>query len=81
MTAGQISDYIGAAALHDELPKAQWLLADVATMPTGSGMPWRTRASNPASRAENRATSPSNTTNAATGLQPDRDHVRPSQGQ
>ena len=28
MTAGQISDYIGAAALLDELPKAQWLLAD-----------------------------------------------------
>ena len=24
MTAGQISDYIGAAALLDELPKAQW---------------------------------------------------------
>ena len=28
MTAGQVSDYIGAAALLDELPKAQWLLAD-----------------------------------------------------
>lgn len=28
MTAGQISDYIGAAALLDHLPKAQWLLAD-----------------------------------------------------
>lgn len=28
MTAGQIRDYIGAAALLDELPKAQWLLAD-----------------------------------------------------
>ena len=28
MTSGQISDYIGAAALLDELPKAQWLLAD-----------------------------------------------------
>lgn len=28
MTAGQISDYIGAAALLDELPRAQWLLAD-----------------------------------------------------
>lgn len=27
-TAGQVSDYIGAAALLDELPKAQWLLAD-----------------------------------------------------
>ena len=28
MTAGQVSDYIGAAALLDELPKAQWLLGD-----------------------------------------------------
>lgn len=28
MTAGQVSDYIGAAALLDELPAAQWLLAD-----------------------------------------------------
>ena len=28
MTDGQISDYIGAAALLEELPKAQWLLAD-----------------------------------------------------
>jgi transposase len=28
MTAGQISDYTGAAALLDRLPKAQWLLAD-----------------------------------------------------
>ena len=28
MTAGQISDYAGAAALLDDLPKAQWMLAD-----------------------------------------------------
>ena len=28
MTAGQISDYIGASALLDNLPMAQWLLAD-----------------------------------------------------
>jgi len=28
MTAGQVSDYTGAAALLDELPQAQWLLAD-----------------------------------------------------
>ena len=26
--AGQISDYTGAAALLDDLPKAQWMLAD-----------------------------------------------------
>ncbi len=28
ITAGQVSDYTGAAALLDELPEAQWLLAD-----------------------------------------------------
>lgn len=28
MTAGEVSDYIGAAALLDEPPKAPWLLAD-----------------------------------------------------
>ena len=28
ITAGQVSDYTGAAALLDTLPKAQWLLAD-----------------------------------------------------
>jgi transposase len=28
LTASQVSDYIGAAALIDSLPKAQWLLGD-----------------------------------------------------
>ena len=28
MTGGQVSDYTGAAALLDDLPKAQWLLGD-----------------------------------------------------
>ncbi len=28
MTAGQVSDYTGATALLDDLPKAQWLLGD-----------------------------------------------------
>ncbi|WP_409020576.1 IS5 family transposase [Brevundimonas vesicularis] len=28
MTAGQVSDYIGAAAMLDSLPRAQWLLGD-----------------------------------------------------
>ena len=28
MTAGQVSDYTGAAALLDSLPNAQWMLAD-----------------------------------------------------
>jgi transposase len=28
MTAGEVSDYTGAAALLDDMPKAQWLLGD-----------------------------------------------------
>ena len=28
LTAGLVSDYTGAAALLDDLPKAQWLLGD-----------------------------------------------------
>ena len=28
MTAGQVSDYTGAAALLDDMPKARWLLGD-----------------------------------------------------
>ncbi len=28
MTAWQVSDYTGAAALLDDLPKAQWLLGE-----------------------------------------------------
>jgi transposase len=28
MTAGQVSDYTGAAALLDSLPPAEWMLAD-----------------------------------------------------
>ena len=28
MTAGEVSDYTGAAALLGSLPKAEWLLAD-----------------------------------------------------
>ena len=28
ITAGQVSDYTGAAALLDDLPKAEWMLAD-----------------------------------------------------
>jgi len=28
MSAGQVSDYTGAAALLDNLPQAEWFLAD-----------------------------------------------------
>ena len=34
MAAGQVSNYTGATALLDELPKAKWLLADLVMMPT-----------------------------------------------
>ena len=68
MTAGQVSDYTGAAALLDDLPKAQWLLGDAATTPTGLGMPYRPRASSRASQVGGRGSNPSNTTSAATGV-------------
>ena len=35
MSAGQVSDYAGAAALLDGLPKADWILGTGDTMPTG----------------------------------------------
>jgi transposase len=65
MTAGQVSDYTGAAALLDDLPKAQWLLGD-----RGYDADWfrdalQAKGTSPASRAANRATSPSGTTSAA----------------
>ena len=66
MTAGQVSDYIGAAALLDSLPRAQWLLGDRATTPTGSGTPCRPRGSRRASQAAKPALNPSATTSDAT---------------
>ena len=58
---------IGAAALLDEWPKAQWLLAD-----RGHDADWfrdalQERVSSHAFQAGNRVTSLSNTTSAATG--------------
>jgi transposase len=67
MTAGQVSDYTGAAALLDDLPKAQWLLGDRGYAPTGSEMRWKPRASSPASQIGHPATNRSGTTSAATG--------------
>ncbi len=66
MTAGQISDYTGAAALLDSLPKAQWLLAD-----RGYDADWFRvrcvkRASNLAFPAANPVQNPSNMTSADT---------------
>ncbi len=44
MTAGQVSDYTGAAALLDDMPRRNGCWATVAMTPTGSGMPYRQRA-------------------------------------
>ena len=65
MTAGQVSDYTGAAALLDDLPKAQWLLGDRGYDPDWFRDALNARALNPASRVEGLATSRSDTTSAA----------------
>jgi transposase len=65
MTAGLVSDYTGAAALLDDLPKAQWLLGD-----RGYDADWfrdALEAKGIASQSADRATSRSDTTSAATG--------------
>jgi hypothetical protein len=67
MTAGQISDYTGAAALLDERQKRSGCSATAATTRIGSGTLFRPRASSPESRAGDHAISRSNTTSAATG--------------
>lgn len=66
ITAGQVSDYTGAAALLDELPKAKWLLAD-----RGYDADWyrdalQAKGITPAFRVGSPATKPSNTINAGT---------------
>jgi len=68
MTAGQVSDHTGAAALLDDLPKAQWLLGD-----RGYDADWFKDASQAKGiqpcifQVGDLGSSPSNTTNAATG--------------
>ena len=66
MTAGQVSDYTGAAALLDSLPKAQWLLGD-----RGYDADWfrdalEAKGSRPASPVENPGPRLSVTTSAGT---------------
>ena len=58
ITAGQVSDYVGARALCGSLPAVDWLIADRATSPTGSEKPCRTRGSGTASPAAGPATKP-----------------------
>ena len=66
-TAGQVSDYTGAAALLDDLPKAQWLLGN-----RGYDADWFRDALQakgiPASRVIDPATSRSDTTSGGTGV-------------
>ena len=67
MTAGQVSDHTGAAALLDDLPKAHWLLGD-----RGYDADWfrdalHMKGIQPAFQAANPSSSPSGTTSAATG--------------
>jgi IS5 family transposase len=66
MTAGQISDYTGAAALLDDFPKAQWLLGD-----RGYDADWfrdvlQQKGIKPCLLAGNPVSIPSNTTSADT---------------
>ncbi len=68
MTAGQVSDYTGAAALLDDLPNAQWLLGE-----RGYDADWfrdalHAKGIQPVSLAENPAMNQSDTTSAATGV-------------
>jgi transposase len=51
MTAGQVSDYTGAAALLDGLPKTNWLLGDRGYDADWFRVPLRRRELPPASRA------------------------------
>lgn len=64
MTAGQVSDYTGAAALLDCLPRAQWrgYKADWFR----DAPPHRPRSSRPASQGENSAPNPPAMTSVAT---------------
>lgn len=63
ITARQVSDYTGAAALLDDLRKAKWMAAMTLT---GSEMRWSRRASNRAFQAANSARCLSDTTSGGT---------------
>jgi len=73
MTAGQVGDYTGAAALLDDLPKAQWLLGD-----HGYDADWFRDALHPRPPIPQRAGRIRQAPLPAP--QPHRDHVRPPQG-
>ena len=54
MTAGQVSDYTGAAGLLDDMPKAQWLLGDRGYDADRFGDALHAKAFSPAPRAGDR---------------------------
>jgi transposase len=71
ISAGQVSDYTGAAALLDELPNAKWLLAD-----RGYDADWfrdalQAKGALPAFRVGNPGTRPSSTIAPLQTAQPD----------
>jgi len=67
MTAGQVSDYTGAAALLDNLPKAQWLLGDRGYDADQFRDALQAKGIKPCIPAGDHATSRSGTTSVATG--------------
>ena len=62
VTAGQVSDYIGARALLSGLQNVKWLLGVAAMTPTGSGKRCKTKGYAAASRSEGSERPRSNTT-------------------
>jgi transposase len=67
MTAGQVSDYTGAAALLDDLPKAHWLLGDRDYDADWFRDALEAKGIQPCTQVGDPATSPSGMTSAATG--------------
>ena len=79
-TAGQVSDYTGAAALLSSLPKADWLLAD-----RGYDADWFREALKDKDKALHSGPEVARQAHQARQAplqtpQPDRDHVRTSEG-
>jgi transposase len=58
VTAGQVSDYIGARALLSSLPNWNGCSGIVAMTPTGSGHLWKTKGYAPVSRVATSARQP-----------------------
>ena len=68
ITAGQVSDYTGAAALLSCLPDAEWLLADRGYDADWFRVALVDRRITPCTQAASHAAKPSNTTSVATNV-------------